>query len=152
MRSTTLFVLLTIFIVGVVPAQVTESTTSQSVPPQVSESTPPQRVRPPDFNSDGCSGWPDGDYRECCEAHDLDYYFGGTPADRKASDKRLYKCVRDKGHKVNAVLMLIGVRVGAVRWLPTPFRWGFGRKSRKAAKAAAASKAAAPAAPASNTN
>ena len=123
MRSTTLFLLLTIFLVGIVPAQVTDS-------------TPPQRVPPPEFKSDGCSSWPDGDYRDCCEAHDLAYFLGGTAKERRAADKRLYKCVRDKGHQVNAVVMLLGVRLAAVRWLPTPFRWGFGRKSRKAKAAA----------------
>lgn len=118
----------------------------------------PHREVPHDFKSDGCSQWPDGDYRDCCEAHDLDYYYGGTAADRKAADKRLYKCVRDKGHKVNAVVMFLGVRIGAIQWLPTPFRWGFGRKARKAAKAAAAAKAAeansqaAPATMSSDTN
>ena len=44
---------------------------------------------PADFKSDGCTMWPDGDYRSCCEAHDRDYYGGGNGAERKASDKRL---------------------------------------------------------------
>jgi hypothetical protein len=125
-----------------------------SMAAQLPQSKPAREV-PPDFKSDGCSGWPDGDYRECCEAHDLDYYFGGTAKERKESDKRLYKCVRDKGHKVNAILMLIGVRFAASKWIPTPFRWGFGKKSRKRAKELARQQAeaaaAAPAAP-NNTN
>jgi hypothetical protein len=84
-----------------------------------------------DFKGDGCSLWPDGDYRQCCEAHDRDYYRGGTGAERKASDKRLRDCVRAKGHKYLAPLMYFGVRIGGVSWLPTPFRWGFGQKKVK---------------------
>ena len=83
---------------------------------------------PVDFVGDGCTFWPDGDYRSCCEAHDRDYYRGGTGAERRASDQRLRDCVRGKGHKYVAPLMYFGVRVGGVSWLPTPFRWGFGQK------------------------
>ena len=114
MKRISVIFLLTLFLAGVVPAQLAEPT--------------PKREVPADFKSDGCSSWPDGDYRECCEAHDLDYYYGGTRAERKASDRRLYGCVRAKGHKYIAGIMYFGVRFGAVPWLPTPFRWGFGKK------------------------
>jgi hypothetical protein len=86
-----------------------------------------QQEAPADFKGDGCSLWPDGDYRSCCEAHDRDYCRSGTSAERKASDKRLRDCVRAKGHKYIAPLMYFGVRIGGVSWLPTPFRWGFGQ-------------------------
>lgn len=85
---------------------------------------------PADFKGDGCTLWPDGDYRSCCDAHDRDYYRGGTGAERKASDKRLRDCVRTKGHKYISPVMYLGVRLGGVSWLPTPFRWGFGRKKK----------------------
>lgn len=97
-----------------------------SVPSQTQRTDPPA-----DFKSDGCSLWPDCDYRVCCEAHDRDYYRGGTDQERKASDKRLRDCVRAKGHKYISRLMYIGVRIGGVSWLPTPFRWGFGQRKRK---------------------
>lgn len=85
-------------------------------------------VQPPAGHKfDGCSMFPDGDYGECCEAHDRDYFIGGTSAERKASDKRLRDCVRAKGHKYIAPLMYLGVRIGGVSWLPTPFKWGFGQ-------------------------
>ena len=96
-------------------------------PSQTADVDTPQEV-PADFKSDGCSLWPDGDYRSCCEAHDRDYYRGGTGAERRASDERLSSCVRAKGHKILAPLMYLGVRIGGVSWLPTPFRWGFGQK------------------------
>ena len=111
MKRVVVFSLLFLFVASTAPAQTAES---------------PKREIPADFKSDGCSSFPDGDYVDCCVAHDVDYYFGGTEAERKSSDKRLYKCVRKKGHKYLSVMMYIGVRIGAVRWLPTPFRWGFG--------------------------
>jgi hypothetical protein len=83
---------------------------------------------PADFVGNGCTLWPDGNYRSCCEAHDRDYYRGGTGAERRASDKRLRDCVRGKGHKYLAPLVYLGVRIGGVSWLPTSFRWGFGQK------------------------
>jgi len=94
--------------------------------------TAPERVMPSDFRSDRCSLFPDGDYGDCCVEHDKDYYFGGTSAERKASDKRLKACVMSKGkswkRKWLANAMYLGVRIGGVSWLPTPFRWGFGNK------------------------
>ncbi len=91
----------------------------------------PVREMPAEFKSDGCTMFPDGNYRECCIEHDKDYYFGGSLRERRASDERLYTCVKAKGGKSNkltAAIMWMGVRVGAVSFLPTPFRWGFGNK------------------------
>ncbi|MCB1025961.1 MAG: hypothetical protein KDB79_16315 [Acidobacteria bacterium] len=93
---------------------------------------------PPGFMSDGCTAFPDGNYRECCEAHDLDYFRGGSFSERRASDKRLYTCVKAKGgwkNKMLAPMMYLGVRVFGTAWLPTKFRWGFGKKITKRLKA-----------------
>ncbi len=87
------------------------------------------------FKSDGCSMFPDGDYRNCCVAHDVAYFAGGSWTTRWQADKNLYKCVAaTKGfqHKIIAPVMWLGVRIGGVHFLPTPFRWGFGRKKIKA--------------------
>ena len=90
------------------------------------------RAEPPEnFTGDGCTLFPDGNYRECCYRHDLDYFRGGTEKERRESDKRLYRCVRSrKGwqNEVAAPLMLFGVRVFGGSFLPTPFRWGFGQR------------------------
>lgn len=89
---------------------------------------------PADFKSDGCSLFPDGDYRNCCVEHDKAYYFGGSRRERRRADNQLYKCVAaTKGfqHKIIAPMMWVGVRVGGVSFLPTPFRWGFGIKKTK---------------------
>jgi hypothetical protein len=53
------------------------------------------------------------------------------------ADVKLYRCVRAKKgfhHKIIAPIMFIGVRIGGVSWLPTPFRWGFGKKKIKKLK------------------
>ena len=85
---------------------------------------------PATFKSDGCSLFPDGKYLDCCVEHDKSYYNGGSWTQRWRADKKLFKCVaRKKGfkHKIIAPVMWLGVRVGGVHWLPTSFRWGFGR-------------------------
>ena len=95
---------------------------------------PQTRVMPSDFKSDGCSVFPDGNYIDCCVEHDKDYYFGGSSDERKASDKRLYKCVkttRGWQNKFVAPIMWLGVRTLGVPSLPTSFRWGFGIKKPK---------------------
>ena len=90
---------------------------------------------PATFKSDGCSMFPDCKYRDCCVEHDRAYYVGESWTQRWQADKKLFKCVAGKKgfqHKFIAPVMWLGVRVGGVSWLPTPFRWGFGqKKSRK---------------------
>ena len=84
---------------------------------------------PKTFRSDGCTMFPDGNYRECCVEHDKSYFFGGSLKQRRAADKELFRCVRSKGNgKFLASIIYVGVRVGGVSFLPTPFRWGFGNK------------------------
>jgi hypothetical protein len=81
---------------------------------------------PTGFVSDGCSLWPDGHWVECCVAHDLTYWMGGSGAERRRADSDLRRCVSDGGHPFMARIMFLGVRAAGVHWLPTPFRWGFG--------------------------
>lgn len=90
------------------------------------------REMPSDFRSDGCTFFPDGNYRQCCVEHDKDYFIGGSLKERSRSDNRLFKCVaKTKGwkNKLAAPIMWAGVRAGGVSFLPTPFRWGFGKRS-----------------------
>jgi hypothetical protein len=84
---------------------------------------------PVDFKSDGCSMFPEGNYHECCVAHDKAYFVGGSLKERRAADVELYRCVRSRGNgKFLASMIWLGVRIGGVSFLPTPFRWGFGNK------------------------
>jgi len=122
MNRIVLALILVVAIPGAVPSQTSEL--KQAATKQI-------RQEPPaDFKGDGCSLFPDRDYADCCLAHDRDYYRGGTKEERKASDKRLAQCVRAKGHKYLSRLMYVGVRIGGMAWLPTPFRWGFGQKKK----------------------
>lgn len=94
-------------------------------------------VMPADFKSDNCSLFPDCDYGDCCVEHDKSYYFGGSWTQRWRADKKLFKCVAAKKgvqHKLLAPVMWLGVRAFAVPWLPTPFRWGFGKDKKKVNK------------------
>ncbi|MCW8126383.1 FAD-binding oxidoreductase [Microbulbifer halophilus] len=84
------------------------------------------------FTTDGCSAFPDGTAEErelwldCCIAHDLAYWKGGTYAERLAADRELELCVADQGKPELGRLMRAGVRVGGSPFLPTSFRWGYG--------------------------
>ena len=103
---------------------------AQKVPIQQNE---PREI-PAEYKSDNCTFFPDCDYAHCCVEHDKAYYFGGSWKERWRADKKLYKCVAAKKgfqHKIIAPVMWLGVRVGGVSWLPTKFRWGFGKKKAK---------------------
>ncbi len=98
------------------------------------DSTSAAETFPEGFKTDGCTLFPDGDYRDCCVTHDLAYFAGGTGRERRQADNRLFKCVANKKgwwHKIVAPVMWTGVRIGGVSFLPTPFRWGFGKKKLK---------------------
>jgi len=98
---------------------------AQSVPVALSQTTPEN------FKSDGCSWFPDGNYRNCCVQHDLAYFKGGSWTKRWQADKKLFQCVAATNgfhNKFIAPVMWLGVRAGGVHWLPTSFRWGFGKK------------------------
>ena len=94
-------------------------------------------VIPADFESDGCSLFPDGDYFDCCFEHDKTYFLGGSWSQRWRADKKLFKCVAAKKgfeHKLIAPVMWVGVRAFGVPFLPTSFRWGFGKDRLKKSK------------------
>jgi hypothetical protein len=85
------------------------------------------------FTSDGCTFWPDGklgDRRlwcDCCFAHDMAYWRGGTEAERKQVDEALRACVVEKtGDTRMATVMHDGVRVTGSPVFPAWYRWGYG--------------------------
>jgi hypothetical protein len=91
-------------------------------------------ILPADFRTDNCTFFPDGNYADCCVAHDLEYYAGGSWKLRLKSDNRLFKCVAAKPqfyNKIVAPVMWLGVRAGGVGWLRTRFSWGFGQRGKK---------------------
>lgn len=86
-----------------------------------------KRDPPSDYKSDKCTMFFDCNYADCCVEHDKAYFFGGTKKERRAADAALYRCVKGRGHGFIAKIMWLGVRIGGVGFLPTPFRWGFGK-------------------------
>ena len=95
-----------------------------------SQSGDAQTAKP--FKTDKCTLFPDGNYADCCIEHDREYHVGGSLKERRASDDLLKKCVLSKGtgwrRKLLGNMIWLGVRVGGVHFLPTPFRWGFGHR------------------------
>lgn len=84
------------------------------------------------FSTDGCSAFPDGTptqktlWQECCIAHDLAYWAGGSYEDRKAVDDAFAQCISSTGKPSISHFMFAGVRAGGSPFLPTTYRWGYG--------------------------
>jgi len=90
-------------------------------------------AEPTDFTSDGCSLFPDGTiddrakWCECCFAHDIAYWRGGTEQERKTADEALRDCVLEHtGDKAVSETMYLGIRAGGHPVFPTWYRWGYG--------------------------
>jgi len=85
------------------------------------------------FSSDGCSLFPDGTLTDragwcnCCFAHDISYWRGGTRTERLVADRALRDCVLARtGNETLADLMYRGVRAGGHPAFPTWYRWAYG--------------------------
>ena len=82
---------------------------------------------PREFTTDGCSLWLNGifgnDFTDVCIEHDIEYWKGGSPEDRKVADTKLRDRVNEKVPLMGDI-MYIGVRVFG---FPNPFvPWGWG--------------------------
>jgi hypothetical protein len=86
----------------------------------------PASLPPNPFTTDGCSLVPNGPMTECCIEHDMAYWCGGPSALRGTADEALRSCIVQHGGKVKSTFMYAGVRLGGARWLPFPWRWGYG--------------------------
>jgi len=91
------------------------------------------------FSTDGCSLFPDRfaltkkDWCNCCLAHDLAYWRGGTAAERLKADEELRACVlRATKDAALSEAMFAGVRAGGGPYFFTPYRWGYGWKFGRA--------------------
>lgn len=101
------------------------------------ETLPPPTLEWVESESDICTWFPDGNYEDCCVAHDREYFFGGSWKERWRSDKKLFQCVWSKPkfyNKIVAPVMWLGVRVFGVPWLKTKASWGFGKKKKPSDK------------------
>jgi len=72
---------------------------------------PVDRALPENYVSDNCSWFPDGNYGDCCVAHDKIYFFGGTKQERRTADDQLSLCVKGKASGCIAKMMWHGVPV-----------------------------------------
>ena len=61
----------------------------------------------------------------CCVQHDFDYWKGGTPADRKSSDRSLQRCV-GRSNPLVAQLFHKAVRIGGDSKIIGGKFWGSG--------------------------
>ncbi len=62
-----------------------------------------------DWSSDGCTGVPDFDIRDCCEAHDFAYR-NGTKS-RAQADRDLRRCIASHGWLLLPWIYWLGVRL-----------------------------------------
>jgi hypothetical protein len=92
------------------------------------EETNPGQPQPTKrFLTDGCSRFPDTSWNvECCIEHDIAYWCGGTPEQRKAADAAFGECVAGNSFGAMGNSMELGVRVGGHPLWPTHYRWGYG--------------------------
>lgn len=70
------------------------------------------------FTTDGCTLAPDGTprrpqlFRQCCVAHDLRFWGGGTKAERDRADLELRACISDIAGPLVGEAYYAGVRAG----------------------------------------
>jgi hypothetical protein len=78
------------------------------------------------FTTDGCSAWPESRGQSCCLAHDVAYWCGA--GNRRAIDQAFRSCLRNESSAAYATLAYAGVRLGGGRFLPFPWRFGYGHR------------------------
>jgi hypothetical protein len=85
------------------------------------------------FTSDGCTLFPDGTLKDrsqwcdCCLAHDLAYWQGGSAEERNLADATLRDCVlKQTGDQLLAETIYLGASAGGHPAFPTWYRWGYG--------------------------
>ena len=81
------------------------------------------------FITDGCSLWIDRSWDDCCVEHDIEYWCGGSIADRRAADVELRRCFTGFLPGWFTWGTYAGVRIGGHPAFPVHYRWGFGRDS-----------------------
>jgi hypothetical protein len=81
------------------------------------------------FATDACSIAPNSlgekDFSQCCINHDIVYWCGGTNEERKTADETLRSCINEKSQNMGDVYYW-QVRIFGNKWLPAPWRWGYG--------------------------
>lgn len=78
------------------------------------------------FTTDGCSAWPESSIQSCCLRHDIDYWCG--VGDRQKIDDSFRRCVWKTKGRAYANVAYFGVRLGGGRFMPFPWRFGYGHR------------------------
>ena len=90
--------------------------------------------------SNGCTGFPDGYWRECCEEHDKAYAKGGSRRMRKMADLKFDWCIFVKvSHHTGSIrkarlqswFMYYGVRIFGSPWCLPLYLWPHWRNHAK---------------------
>jgi len=95
---------------------------------EIYNKNPPKK----EFKSDGASCFPDKigkvDIYLAALIHDISYWLGGTKEDRLIADYNLgINVIKCGGSIVLSQTMFEGVRFGGTKYLPTPWKWGYGQ-------------------------
>ena len=101
---------------------------------KIKEITNGQILPESDFQSDGCTLWPqailDISWEESCLEHDIKYWFGGPEEERLKADEKL----RDDINKIMpgmGDIVYLGVKAGGTNLIPFPWHWGYGWDSSR---------------------
>jgi len=104
---------------------------------QAIEENGERKIPPKEFNTDGCTLWPQAifgiSWEEACIDHDIKYWVGGSEEERLKADLKL----RDDVNRLfpgMGDLMYWGVRVGGrglKPLIPWPWGWGYGWNAEK---------------------
>lgn len=78
------------------------------------------------FETDGCTLFFDGDWKDCCIEHDFIYWIGGVKALQDQADLEVKNCVEDRGHEVLAEIMYFAIRTGHYSPIKHRYKWGWG--------------------------
>jgi hypothetical protein len=84
--------------------------------------------------SDGCTLFPQGDWRPCCVLHDKKYYYGGNRKQKFKADVQLMKGIAKRGHPIMGCIAFIGVTLFGGPYWPHQHRWNNGHKYSKSFK------------------
>lgn len=93
---------------------------------QALENTEGIEMPPHAFTTDGCSAWPESRVQSCCLEHDVAYWCG--VGSRREIDQIFRRCVIKHSSKAYANVAYAGVRFGGGRFMPFPWRFGYGHR------------------------
>ncbi len=83
------------------------------------------------FQTDGCTFFYEGNWKDCCLEHDLYYWIGGDQDKQDMADLKLKYCIEKAQGKTYAALIYFMVRLGHYSPIKYKYHWGWGRENAK---------------------